>query len=96
MNRYKYALGKIDSPKMDPELEIRLRNGAAAWMLENSPTLTTEQLKFLEIKASKAHMVALRIFPEPASDDCIKTAADFMHLDEEKLDKIIGFIRSGK
>jgi hypothetical protein len=99
MNRFKYALGHRDPPrkKLDPELERKLRVGAAQWMLDNLPSAQyMGKKKILEIKAGKAHMIAKRIFPVIDSEECVKTAADFMNLDDDKLDKIIALIKSGK
>jgi hypothetical protein len=99
MNRFKYALGHRDPPlqKMDPELERKLRVGAAQWMLDNLPSAQyMEKKRILEIKAGKAHRIATRIFPAGESEECVKTAADFMNLDEDKLDKIIALFKSGK
>jgi len=94
MNRYKIALGyEAEAKKMDPDLETRLRRGAAAWMENN---LTDRDRSELDRRSEKALILALRLFPNMHSEDCIKTAADFMHLDEDKLNKLVALIKSGK
>jgi hypothetical protein len=97
MNRYKIALKKSQDPnKMDPDLEMRLRNGATAWM-KNQHIVPAEVYDPLAHKAMKAHMVSSKLFPDdPLSDDCMKTAGDLMLLDEDKIDKILSLLKSGK
>jgi len=102
MNRYKIALGKEQSiTRMAPELEERLRKGAVEWMATQKRLVDgLPQGEFDELarKAFKAHKVASKLFPSSDifSDACIQTAADFMHLSDEKLEKIIDYIKSGK
>ena len=98
MNRYKIALGKEPAISgLDPVLEYRLRNGAAAWMSDNSTLKAISGMDTLEKKALKAHMVASRLFPKDTlSDDCLKTAGDLMYLEEEKIDKVLNLLKSGK
>jgi hypothetical protein len=62
-----------------------------------STGLSQDEFDELSRKALKAHRVASKLFSEDLlSDECMRTSADFMYLNEEKLDKIIDYIKNGK